>query len=61
MKQSEIHYRYTDDGITVSKAKKFSLDFPGARSARHCGQDIIVTNSLGQNIRVDRFGMKHFS
>lgn len=61
MKQSEIHYRYTDDGITVSKAKKFSLDFPGAKCARHSGDYIIVTNSLGQNIRVDKFGIKHFS
>ena len=61
MKQSEIHYRYTDDGITVSKKDKFSLDFPGAVCAKHRGDDIIVTTSLNKNISVDKYGMKHYN
>lgn len=60
MKQSEIHYKHTDDGITVSKKDKFSLNFPGAVCARHSGEDIIVTNSLGKNLRIDKSGMTYF-
>ena len=34
MATNGLRYRYTDDGITVSKPYKFSLDFPKAKYAR---------------------------
>ena len=60
MKKSEIHYRYTDDGVVVSKPNKWKLEFPGAKYARHKDQDIIVYNSYNMPIRIDKNGSKHY-
>lgn len=61
MKKSEIHYRYTDKGITVSRPNKWRLDFKNAKAAKHSGEDIIVYNSYNQLVRVDKYGIRHWS
>ena len=60
MAKSEIHYRYTDSGITVSKPNKWRLDFKNAKAAKHVGEDIIIYSSTNQQIRVDKYGSRHF-
>lgn len=61
MKKSEIHYRYTDKGITVSRPKKFSLDFDGAVAARHTKYGIDIYPGYGHTIiTVDERGIKHY-
>ncbi|MBQ6110691.1 MAG: hypothetical protein IJL05_04920 [Alphaproteobacteria bacterium] len=60
MATNGLRYRYTDDGITVSKPYKFSLDFPKAKYARRSGDYIIVYNSFNHPIKVDSHGIKHW-
>ena len=60
MAKSNIHYSYTDTGITVSRPNKWRLDFKNAKAARHIGNDIIVYNAYNQRVRVNKYGIRHW-
>lgn len=62
--KSNLHYRWSnkngEDVLVVKRTGGKRNEFPNARDVYHSGAEVIVTNHLGQKIRIDRFGNKHW-
>lgn len=58
--KSNLRYRWKDDELVVKKIGGRRLSFPKARDAYHSGEDVIVINSWGKKIRIDKFANQHY-
>ena len=61
-KSNSVRFRYTDDGIVVSKPNKFKLEFPKGLVARKVkdGVEVFQGPNGRTKIFVDTWGIKHY-
>ncbi len=58
--KSNLRYRWKDDDVIVKQIGGRRLEFHKPRDVFHSGEDVIVVNSWGKRIRIDKFANKHY-
>ncbi|MDW2974678.1 MAG: hypothetical protein R8M70_01305 [Alphaproteobacteria bacterium] len=58
--KSNLHYRWKDDNLIVKRNGGKNLIFPKALGAFHKKGEIMVISSLGKQIRIDKYGHRHW-
>lgn len=58
--KSNLRYRWKDDDVIVKKIGGRRLIYPHPQDVFHSGENVVVINSWGKKITIDKYGNQHY-